>query len=123
MQKMTSSANIRGDYMSRSYKKKTILKDKNKGMKTIANRKVRNRKDIPSGMAYKKVFETYAICDWISFVSEEEYIDICYKNLEFSYNDVEIIYLGKKNKWIFKADGRLKPNYSYRDWYKNYKGK
>lgn len=55
--------------MSRSYKKTPICKDHTKGMKTIANRKVRRKLKNPSihmnGKSYKKMFCSYDICDWI----------------------------------------------------------
>lgn len=54
--------------MSRSYKKHSIVKDPaRKYMKRFANKKVRRTKDIPSGKAYRKVFETWNISDfrWI----------------------------------------------------------
>ena len=51
--------------MSRSYKKHPICKDPaNKFMKRYANKKVRRTADIPSGKAYKKVFESYDISDY-----------------------------------------------------------
>ena len=51
--------------MSRSYKKHPRVKDSaNKFMKKYANKKVRRAKDIPSGKAYRKVFESWAISDW-----------------------------------------------------------
>lgn len=51
--------------MSRSRKKTPIIKDKNKGMKNHANRKVRRRKDAPQdGSSYKKIFPQYDICDY-----------------------------------------------------------
>lgn len=51
--------------MSRSYKKHPRVKDSaNKFMKKYANKKVRRTKDIPSGKAYKKVFESWDISDW-----------------------------------------------------------
>lgn len=110
--------------MSRSFKKKNILKDKQKGMKAIANRKVRNTDDIPNGMSYKKVFESYDISDWSMSFNEKEYIERCFRNLNLWYDNVEIIYLGKKNKkWIFKVDGKLRTDYSYKEWYKDFKGK
>ena len=51
--------------MSRSYKKHPRVKDSaNKFMKKYANKKVRRTKDIPSGKAYKKVFESWDISVW-----------------------------------------------------------
>ncbi len=56
--------------MSRSYKKSPIYKDynrKNPGRKTgkqLANRNIRNSKDIPCGGAYKKMYNSYDIREW-----------------------------------------------------------
>lgn len=49
--------------MSRSYRKPWV-KDHNKGMREYANRVIRHTKDVPSGMAYKKFFDRYSICDY-----------------------------------------------------------
>ncbi|HAH17786.1 MAG TPA: hypothetical protein DCL29_02025 [Eubacterium sp.] len=62
--------------MSRSYKKHPRVKDKNnKGMKKYANKKVRHTKDIPNGKAYKKVFESWDICDYCWIWTWKEAID------------------------------------------------
>ena len=54
--------------MSRSYKKSKVVKDSTKGMKKLANRKVRSYlkrgKELSDGKGYKKVFESYDISDW-----------------------------------------------------------
>lgn len=51
--------------MSRSYKKSPYVVDKkNKKDKRLANKKVRNTAWIANGMGYKKVYETWDICDW-----------------------------------------------------------
>lgn len=69
--------------MSRSYKKHTRLKQQaSKNMKKYANKKVRKTKNIPSGGAYKKVFEQYDICDWNGYWSKEKAI-IDYYNTRF----------------------------------------
>lgn len=56
--------------MSRSYRAAWIT-DSYKGSKTKqfqknqANRRIRRtKKDVPDGMAYKKFFESYKICDY-----------------------------------------------------------
>lgn len=52
--------------MSRSYKKNPVCADRNPELKRIYARKVR-RKDlekVPNGMAYKKLYESYNICDY-----------------------------------------------------------
>lgn len=57
--------------MSRSYRKKMWIKDRNparKEMKRLANKRVRARqranKDIPNGKKYKRCFCSYDICDY-----------------------------------------------------------
>lgn len=55
--------------MSRSYKKFPLVKDKNPGMKQLANRKFRRSNkfdDIPMNEHgyYKKCMESYDICDY-----------------------------------------------------------
>ena len=51
--------------MSRSYKKFPCVKDKNRGMKTMANRAIRRKRiTIANGMAYKKYFCSYDISSW-----------------------------------------------------------
>lgn len=56
--------------MSRSYKKNPIYTDGRtptpKKNKRIANKRVRKSLNLPNGNAYKKVFETYDIHDYIS---------------------------------------------------------
>lgn len=53
--------------MSRSRKKSFILKDQPPGkrhMKRQANRRVRHAKDIPDGKSYKRLYESWDICDY-----------------------------------------------------------
>lgn len=50
--------------MSRSYRKVGGWKDQNTFMKKCANRRVRHKKDIPNGKAYRKYTCSYDICDW-----------------------------------------------------------
>ena len=56
--------------MSRSYKRNPVSTDGSpratKGMKRIANAKVRKRKDAYNGGSYKKLFCSYEIHDYIS---------------------------------------------------------
>lgn len=49
--------------MSRSYKKVPIIKDRNPYCKKCANKKVR-KEEIDDGSNYKKVYESYNICDY-----------------------------------------------------------
>ena len=69
--------------MSRSRKKHPILKDggkSSKSQKKMANRAVRNYKEeIPSGSAYKKVYPSYDINDYVSYWSKEDAIHDYYK--------------------------------------------
>ena len=54
--------------MSRSYKKYPWVTDHKAGTtkntKKLANKTVRHRKNLPSGKAYRKVFESWDICDY-----------------------------------------------------------
>ena len=51
--------------MSRSYKHVPCCKDHTRGMKKCANRYIRrNYLVVPSGMAYKKLFCSWNICDY-----------------------------------------------------------
>lgn len=51
--------------MSRSYKRVPCCKDHNTGAKKYANRYVRRyHMEVPSGMAYKKLFCFWIICDY-----------------------------------------------------------
>ena len=86
--------------MSRSRKKRSVYKDKTKGMKQIANRKVRNSENIPNGSAYKKYFDSYDISDyWFSCTFDE------FKESYMSWNS------------------DVKEEELYRKWYKYYKMK
>ena len=64
--------------MSRSYKKTPVVKDSSckgssfKSGKQIANRAVRNEKDVPSGGSYKKVYCSWNISDWRFTKTEAE---------------------------------------------------
>ena len=51
--------------MSRSRKKTAVWKQENDGFfKRWANVVVRHREDVSNGCEYKKLFETWSICDW-----------------------------------------------------------
>ena len=55
--------------MSRSYKKHTCFKYNIKREKRAANKRVRkNSLGIPSGNAYKKIYQQYDICDYRLYV-------------------------------------------------------
>ena len=68
--------------MSRSYKKFPIVKDKScsKHGKRFANKKVRHTQDIPNGKAYKKVYETWNICDYCWIWTRKDAIEHWYKS-------------------------------------------
>lgn len=53
--------------MSRSYKKTPVLKSNCGFSKKMANRKVRRTKDVFSGTYYKKVFDSYDICEYLFY--------------------------------------------------------
>lgn len=62
--------------MSRSYKKHPYEgcgSDKKHGKKH-ANRKVRRTEDVPNGKAYKKLYNSYNIVDYIARCSWEEFL-------------------------------------------------
>ena len=90
------------DRMSRSYKHVPCCKDHNRGMKKCANRYVRrNYLVVPSGMAYKKLFCSWNICDYKFLKSFSSF-----KKEDSEYN---------RRKY---SDKEL-----YRMWYKYYKMK
>ena len=70
--------------MSRSWRKKPILKDggcSSKEQKKRANRAVRNYKDeLSNGSAYKKVYPQYDINDYILYWPEEKAIKDWYES-------------------------------------------
>lgn len=92
--------------MSRSYKKVPCCKDHTRGMKKCANRYVRrNYLVVPSGMAYKKLFCSWDICDYKFLESFPAYKVSC-------------------KKWEFRTNRRKHSDKElYRMWYKNYKMK
>lgn len=49
--------------MSRSYKKNPVIKDCTRGMKKLANKRVRKHA-VSNGNNYRKVFESWDIHDW-----------------------------------------------------------
>lgn len=96
--------------MSRSYKKNPIIKDKNKGMKQIANKKVRHHKgNIANGNAYKKLFSSYDICDYSFRETYEEYLQQAESKEKAVLHGV----LGEHHL----------ENFSYRNWFKTFKMK
>lgn len=92
--------------MSRSYRRVPCCKDHNAGAKKYANRYVRrNYLEVPSGMAYKRLFCSWSICD--------------YKFLEsFSSFMEEVLIYKHRNNYGECSDKEL-----YWMWYKDYKMK
>lgn len=83
--------------MSRSYKKHTCFKYNIKREKRAANKRVRKYNSvIPSGNAYRKLYQQYDICDYRLFVPFIQYI------------------VGEDNTKIKEL---------YRDWYKVFRMK
>ena len=88
--------------MSRSYKHVPCCKDHTRGMKKCANRYVRrNYLVVPSGMAYKKLFCSWNICDYRFLKSFSSFKKEDSKYNRAKYSDKEL----------------------YRMWYKYYKMK
>jgi len=103
--------------MARSYKKTPILKDRNPYMKTFANRIVRRRLSKPdyglaNGKAYRKVVNSWDICDWVFRRTYREY----QKGEEIAKKQYENGITRLHGYYEF-IDG------SYWDWYKKYKRK
>jgi len=62
--------------MARSYKKNPVVKDSSKGMKTVANKLFRRKKNVfvANGNAYRKFFCSYNISDWFFRETYPEYL-------------------------------------------------
>ena len=59
--------------MSRSYKHNpfsTVRASNAKYWKRLANHKVRRCKEIPKGNGYRKIYESWNICDWTYYESK-----------------------------------------------------
>lgn len=96
--------------MSRSFKKTPIIKNNDRGLKKIANRKVRRTiLDMGNNSYYKKIFSSYDICDVIITKTYKEYIA-----------DYEQEYKAFVNGGL---GYQIKQNCSYADWYTDYKMK
>jgi hypothetical protein len=50
--------------MSRSYRVRKFGDKNNSFFKKLSNKRVRHTKGIPNGKAYKKLLNSYDICDW-----------------------------------------------------------
>lgn len=104
--------------MSRSYKKYPIVTDNgcSKELKKYANRVVRQKmKDVNFGIAngksYRKLFESYDICDYVFYLSFEQFKAIRKRRLELR----EIVCDEEQLKELEKE--------WYRMWYTSYKSK
>ena len=101
--------------MSRTYKKTPYCGDnKGKTNKRIANKKVRmflkNFNEVLKYSDYKKISETYNICDYYWIKKKKNYWKRCLKNYyEYNSAGIKTEYPDKKEK--------------YRRWYKMYKMK
>ena len=85
--------------MSRSYKRRPIVKDHNSGKygKRQGNKAVRRKKDFSlSGSEYKKVYNSWNIHDYISYYSKEDAIKDWYKEEK------------ERSKYLHKKYGTLK---------------
>lgn len=51
--------------MSRSWKRVGVVKDRNRGEKAVANRRVRRTGGAFSGGAYRKLYKSLNICDYV----------------------------------------------------------
>ena len=98
--------------MSRSYKKTPICCYKSRTFKKLFNRKIRRKAQkyhVFSHNYYKKMNDSWDICDWIFFSDWKEY----WKNSNLQYN-----------LWGCKYEKEPpKKKETYRKWYKWYKGK
>lgn len=97
--------------MSRSYKKSPWVTDHHvkstKEKKKFANKKVRNTGFLPNGCAYKKVSESWDICDF---------------KWSTSWQESKKAYLnGELGNYIYEHYPTLKSYYRY--WYKCHKMK
>lgn len=97
--------------MSRSYKKNPVVKDKpTKGIKRIANKKVRRfNKTISNGKSYKKIFESYDISDFSFTSTYSQYI-------KDAQSKERAVLNGGLDEYLLRDK-------NYKDWYKTYKMK
>lgn len=100
--------------MARSYRKQPVWKDHNRGMKKIANRKVRralNRNinlDL-SNSTYKKYTCQWDICDYCSLVPS---------SFEQFYHISVNRWKERKSYWFWKDEPTPTREEAYRDWLK-----
>lgn len=58
--------------MSRSYKKNSYCGYNDKDFKKLANKAVRRKKNIPDGKSYRKIWNSWDICDFGYVLSKNE---------------------------------------------------
>lgn len=86
--------------MSRSHKKTPVLSNNSSGMKQIANRAIRNYKEIiPNGKSYRKIFASYNICDYSCRIPKES----CRLEMEQRIKDY-IATDGNNNCWWLRNE-------------------
>lgn len=98
--------------MSRSYRKQPVWKDHNRGMKAMANRKVRralNRDanfELPNSL-YKRYFCQYDICDYCSLIpcSFEQFYQSRIRNWK-----------ERRPRWFWKDQSCPTRKEVYKDW-------
>ena len=81
--------------MSRSYKKFPFCKCENscKSGKKFANKKVRrHKKEISNGRSYKKLYESWDICDYRSSMTWQEWQEWCHHPRWWGRKQEEPIY-------------------------------
>ena len=98
--------------MSRSYKKVAVSKDRGSRhtkrrfrCKTLANRSVRRARGVMNGGRYKRLFDSWDICDWRCYLTETQLKDDWEKGDEFLHGNFR----------TYAA--------AYRWWYTSYKRK
>ena len=98
--------------MSRSFKHFPCVKDKScsRSGKKYANRSIRHMKQVPNGSGYKKLKESYDICDWS-----------CYE----TYNDYKKWYIRSlaQDKLLGRKSDIKTEKELYYDWFRAYKRK
>lgn len=89
--------------MSRSYRKTPIVKDYNKGTKAIANRRLRrsliDNELLPQNGNYRKMTETWDICDYSFYVGKDYMIQSC---IDYHDMDEDEAYAYWKSKYHSK---------------------
>jgi len=98
--------------MSRSYRKQPVWKDHNRGMKAIANRKVRRALNRDHDLdlryrLYKRYFCSWDICDYCSLVA---------KSFEEYYRQEVIRWKNRRHYWWHKDEPFPSRREVYKEW-------